>query len=325
VLAVAVLLCGSAGAATTQVTLAVWVVGVDGKGRTNLTADDPESLATSPSVSPNGKTIAYVHSDGRIWLMNADGTNKRPLGSEPGELQLDSGPTWSPSGRDVAYTLVRLVPGAECASWSIVVRDAGTGAVVAVFDDALTPTWAPLADRMAFESNAAHCEQPGSLGVATLNGARHQLPVKLGAIAPAWSPDGRRLAFYCWSTRIALCVVDADGRHLRRVSGGGPHDLDPPPPAWSPDSKKVAFTTAHGRTTVVTLSSARSRSLGLGTAPSWSPNGKWIATFTGSTLRLRDARTGKGRSVTRVEGPFRLLPPAWSPGGRRIYFTSSAE
>ena len=158
VLAAALLVCGSAGAAPTQISLHVWVVRLDGTGRADLTA--AEELATSPSVAPDG-TISYVNGDGHVWLMNADGTDKRPLGSVPGpgELELASAPTWSPGGGDVAYTLVRLVPGAECASWSIVVRDAGTGDIVSTLADALGPSWAPTAPRIALESNTAHCKQ----------------------------------------------------------------------------------------------------------------------------------------------------------------------
>jgi len=322
VLAAALLVCGSAGAAPTQISLHVWVVRLDGTGRADLTA--AEELATSPSVAPDG-TISYVNGDGHVWLMNADGTDKRPLGSVPGpgELELASAPTWSPGGGDVAYTLVRLVPGAECASWSIVVRDAGTGEVVSTLADALGPSWAPTAPRIALESNTAHCKQPGSLAVATLDGARHRLAVRPHATGPSWSPGGQRLAFYCWSAHAGLCVVNADGRKLRTLATNAPNDLDAPPPTWSPDGKKVAFTTKSGRARIVTLSTRRGRSLGRGTAPSWSPNGRWLAAFSGDALEVWSAETGKGRIVTHVEGGFRLVPPAWSPDGRLLYFTST--
>ncbi len=326
-LAAAFLVCGSAGAAMSQDTLAVWVVGVNGKGRTNLTADDPVALATSPSVSPNGRMIAYVHSDGRVWLMGSDGTDKRPLGFESGELELALGPTWSPNGRDLAYTLLRLVPGAECASWSVVVRDAGTGALVGSYENALSPSWSPRSGRIAFESNTAHCEQPGALAVATLGSVMHGLRVKLGVTTPAWSPDGRRIAFYCWppSDRPALCIVDADGQHLRRLATNVPEDLDPIAPAWSPDAKKIAFTIPRGKTRIVPVSNGRAHTLGMGVAPSWSPSGRSIVTYSRGSLKLWDARTGKGHAVTGVDGPFQLVPPAWSGDGKRFYFTSSGS
>jgi dipeptidyl aminopeptidase/acylaminoacyl peptidase len=60
---------------------------------------------------------------------------------------------------------------------------------------------------------------------------------------PAWSPDGNAIAFLRnWMTsrrpsfRTALYVMDADGRHQRRLirDRAGP-------PSWSPDGRKIAF------------------------------------------------------------------------------------
>jgi Tol biopolymer transport system component len=256
--------------------------------------------------------------------MKSDGTDKRPLGLGVDELQGPAAPTWSPTGTDVAYTLVRLIPGtdSECASWSVVVRNAASGADVVEFRNALSPTWAPHATKIAVESNPAHCKQPGAIGVLSLSGNGRQVFDRLGSTTPAWSPDGRWLAFYCWSTTRGLCVVGPDGRHFRRLSGGGPSDLDWPAPTWSPDGKKVVFATARRRVKILTVSSGRSRSLGVGVAPSWSPNGKSIALFSRGTLTVRDATTGKGHVVTRVDGGFELVPPSWSPDGKRLYFTS---
>lgn len=56
--------------------------------------------------------------------------------------------------------------------------------------------------------------------------------------APAWSPDGSRLAY---EHADALCVADVAGGLATRVVGGDPSD-----PAWSPDGALIAFSRSDG-------------------------------------------------------------------------------
>ena len=61
----------------------IWSVNVDGTGLTQLTRD---SVNASPSVSPDGQTIAYIstrNKDGDIWLMGRDGSNQRQFTRSP--------------------------------------------------------------------------------------------------------------------------------------------------------------------------------------------------------------------------------------------------
>lgn len=82
----------------------IWAVNVDGSALTQLTRD---SVNSSPTVSPDGQTIAYVstrNKDGDIWLMNRDGSNQRQFTRSP--QQRESEPRFLRDGT-LAYLVER--------------------------------------------------------------------------------------------------------------------------------------------------------------------------------------------------------------------------
>jgi len=117
---------------------------------------------------------------------------------------------------------------------------------------------------------------------------------------PAWSPDGRRVAFlqglidgseyYEGARRLAALSPDAGDPQVLVVHDGDEFEtgLALHPPSWSPDGRRIAFAAAVGRTQVglftVPVDGAAPRRLSFlrplaatMSAPAWSPDGQRLA------------------------------------------------
>src|SRR6201995_1171458 len=102
-------------------------------------------------------------------------------------------------------------------------------------------------------------------------GAHHVLNV---GYAPAWSPDGQRIAFV---VRGDLWDADADGSHRRPVVAKADQ------PAGSPNGRRLAFT-RDGVVYTVRVDGQDERKLATGAHPSWSPDGERIALDRGDEI-----------------------------------------
>jgi TolB protein len=171
-----------------------------------------------PVFSPDGKQIAFMSNrDGNseLYVMNRDGSSVRRLTDNPA---IDSTPTWSPTGTQVAFTSDRT------GSPQIYVVGAdGTGLRRLSFESyADRATWSPAPyNEIAFAARTGPGYDIKILSLA--DGVTRQITFGEGTNeSPAWSPNGRHLAFM--STRAGrsqIFTVDRDGRNVRQITRDG--------------------------------------------------------------------------------------------------------
>jgi len=167
------------------------------------------------------------------------------------------------------------------------------------------------------------------------------------AAHPAWSPDGRAIAFEraapqgdpfsaIWTDDI--WVVHADGTGLRRLTSSPMTENEP---AWSPDGRKIIFTRDPGyelpEIWVMNADGSAKRRLtrdaNRDDDPAWSPDGSKIAfassaldSFIDSNIYVMQADGSGRRLLASGHGEhFGLYEPGWSPDGTRIVFAQDDE
>lgn len=152
--------------------------------------------------------------------------------------------------------------------------------------------------------------------------------------APAWSPDGSRIAFISdMSGEEEIYTVAQDGQSepVRLTSGGQVQRFSP---RWSPDGSRIAFRDKDGRLYVLRVADRNLREIakdsrGSLTDYEWSPSGNNIAwSMTDPDMTTRSIyiwMAGDGR-VRRVTGEyFNEYSPAWDPDGDFLYFLSDRD
>jgi Tol biopolymer transport system component len=214
----------------------------DGTGERPLFATFPE---WDPEWSPDGHRLVFrgyygiAEGDYAIYTVGSDGCHVTRIPGTGGGYQ----PTWSTTGTRITFA----VGGVN------VINTDGTGLhkltrdTRARFDAA--PAWS-AADRIAF-ARTFHGRPPeiyamnpdGSHVSALTQGGR-------GFTDPAWSPDGRHLAFVATTASrgptagnpTVIEVANADGSDRHTVSPAGGNSFDP---SWTPDGRVVFLATSN--------------------------------------------------------------------------------
>jgi Tol biopolymer transport system component len=211
---------------------------VDNEDIALLRDGDKENITQTPKVAEFGPSFSGPHGDritfsayetggvkdGRphIWVMNADGTNRRRLTSG-GRGVMDSNPAFSADGSHIAFTRSKK-------------REDGSRVCVMGSDGSrrecfggpgydYAPSFSPNGNSIVFTRYAAFGSKVFRTRVVRLKlktGAlRYITPAALEATDPVFSPSGYRIAFIAYNERRRSDVIYAsnlDGSKTPRVT-----------------------------------------------------------------------------------------------------------
>jgi dipeptidyl aminopeptidase/acylaminoacyl peptidase len=312
-----------------------------------LTASDIFNLqfASDPQISPNGRSIVYVHrmadimNDKRVsnlWVLSFDGSQDRPVTT--GTFS-DSSPRWSPDGTRIAYVSDRDGKPQLYVHWM------DSGQTARLTDLEYPPSdiaWSPDGELISFASHVPS----EALKIASLPKA----PEGAKWADPPRAYDRLEYRFnglgYLKPGFTQIFVVSANGGAPRQLTAGEfPHGGSPfgaGEPVWTPDGQYLLFSAnlrpdfeyqpLNTEVYELDVNSGAVKALtsrnGPDEAPAVSPDGKTIA-YVGFDDRYQGHQTTHLYLMNRDGSQIRVATPKldrdveephWAPDGSGVYF-----
>jgi TolB protein len=232
----------------------IYLQRVDGVAVIQLTNDEAEYA--SPAFSPDGKQIAFCSTRAGEWdiyTMDIDGKNVVQVTNDPMQ---HIHPSFSPDGTRLVYCCL----GGKSGQWELWTVDLNTSEKRMV-GFGLFPTWCPnkTFDRIAFQRARQRGSRWFSLWTLDLvdGESRHVTEVAASSnaaiVCPAWSPDGKEIAFATIAEPNAsngakplgqqdIWTVNGDGSERHRVTDGVGLNLGP---CWAANNR-IFFVSDRG-------------------------------------------------------------------------------
>jgi TolB protein len=281
--------------------------------------------------SPTGTRYAYLQDRGDDVRLVVVGPGRKRVRLSPVHGSVNDF-AWSPNGRFLAYSFGRV------AGEQVYVAAAAGGRSRQVTHETdpsyeWNLAWPAAAGPLSYSSELDY--GPDALWTIGPDGGSPRRVTHDGTDDnwPAWSPDGRSIAFsrtVPGGSEIDIVAPDGSGEH-RLV--GKPKEQDTRP-AWSPDGKRVAFVRERGGTSYLGIVDADGTDAHLvphgdsvDSIPSWSPDGSEIVYASGTSITAI-APDGSNehalieRDCTSPTCAW-FVSPVFCPDGTRIAFVCS--
>jgi TolB protein len=255
------------------------------------------AAATPPPMPSGTGQIAFASYDAvrgqhDVYLVNLAQKDARLLQANGRQ------PAFSATGSRLAFRSLD----AQHLGLSILDSASGNRLETTVHSEDSSPTWSPDGGQIVFASNK-HGDRKWRLYVISPGEVRGEGQEWMLGEMPAWSQDGRRIAYHGCDPRGDRCGV-----WVMQPGGTNPAPLTSDPsdtaPAWSPDGSQVAFVSSRSgnwEIYVVELATGAERRLtenaAIDVAPTWSPDGRRLAFLSNRdrawAVYLLDVRSGQ--------------------------------
>jgi TolB protein len=239
---------------------ALFTVNPDGSGLRRITHPPKAVVETEPVWSPDSKRIAFEYDQGsrsRVYLINADGRDPKPLAPCTNGCAGQDSPAWSPDGSKIA-----MGSGSFRKEEVWIVNTNGTGLEQLTqrddpngnpgMDDS-EPAWSPDGTKIAFVRHLAQPQPRGRTAIFIIGvdgtGERQLTPWALNAgDHPDWSPNGTRILFRTnpWGGPVSnIYTIRDDGTGQTQLTHARPGQgyLSS---SFSPDGKWITFGMSRG-------------------------------------------------------------------------------
>ena len=205
---------------------------------TQLTTQTGEE--TAPAISPDGTSFAYAARDSGTWNIYVQRVGGRTAIAIAADPQRDeSGPAFAPDGLSIAFH-------EGDSDGGIFLTGVGGESTKRLTDFGFDPSWSADGRQVVFATEETADPYTrhsiSALWTADVNGETPPRKVSDGdAIQPAFSPSGKRIAFWAITAgQRDMFTIAVDGTDRQVVISDTPVDWSP---TWSSDGRHLYFST----------------------------------------------------------------------------------